>query len=1069
MQSKMTARKSFSLILAIVMTIVMSGTAMAAMVEPLETSGQSAAMGAASPETQNAQTQSSIAAGVVDSSSQPEATSDTDEKTTEIEVWSSAAEPQTVILDEDEAEAVEEMEIQALAAAAAETSSTIPTYAEAYEKMMAMKSELPEGMRWTNFEPYGSKGHLGENYYFRGGVIKGARYGVGCAAFCFYMQDTVYGDLPIRVVDYSPDLKINDFHIGDFVRIGGHFVTITQITSSGVILAEGNYNSSVHWGRAMSTAELLKGTAFFVTRYPASYSEDESGRNEVAARGTEGSLDWTITRGGLLSIAGKGAIGNYDHQNRPSWETATDVSGNVCPIYQVDIGSGVTSIGNHAFCNENGVGLSELVAAYLPDTLTSIGDSVFFGSKIIGINIPASVKTIGNSAFRFCGSLTSVHISDGVQTVGERAFQACSALGYVDIPGSVKSIGSGAFFDCTTELKQVRFMPNKNNIQIGSDLFYNCWNLNYISLPEGITEIPAGLFGSCKTIRYLYIPSSVTSLAEAGKADPFTSCDGVGVIYFGGNQNQWNNLVKKVPMSLPSIKWVLDSAAVYVDQNDPFVPEENDPGDMQSCEAGNHVGPIEDGICTNCGESTSGQPPVKPEHEHDWAGDWSHDETGHWHACVNEGCDITDNTEKEGYGEHTYGEWEVDIEASNGVDGIQHRECTACGHDQVERLPVLEHECAWSEEWSYDEDSHWHTCTNDGCGITDNSEKNSYGKHDYGEWVIETEAAENQEGSRYQKCKCGYHLTEIIPALEHHWSAEWNKDETGHWIECLNDGCTITDHTRKNGYGEHIYGEWVIDKAAAAGQAGSQHRECIVCSYSETETIQALPIPSVGPEVSPSPAPLAKGKTFTISKITYKVTKAGAEVELKTSKSTAAKVAINTVIGTDGVKYKVTSIGSKAMQNNKKLKNLTLGANVKTVGANAFSGCTKLAAVTLGKNTTSIGAGAFKGCTALKKTITLPDSVKTVGANAFSGCNKITAVIIGKTSKSGLKTIGKSVFNGCRKLSKVTIRSSKLSSVGKQAFKGTKSGLKVKVPSKQLTKYKNILKKAGLKASQVTK
>lgn len=192
--------------------------------------------------------------------------------------------------------------------------------------------------------------------------------------------------------------------------------------------------------------------------------------------------------------------------------------------------------------------------------------------------------------------------------------------------------------------------------------------------------------------------------------------------------------------------------------------------------------------------------------------------------------------------------------------------------------------------------------------------------------------------------------------------------------------------------------------------------------------------------------PFAEGTTFTIGENTYKVIKAGEEVELITSKSTAAKVTIDTITGTDKVKYKITSIGPKAMQNNKKLTNLSIGANVKTIGANAF-----------------------KGCASLKKTLTLPDSIKTIGADAFSGCSKITAVNIGRTSKSSLTTIGKGAFQGCKKLGKATIRSTKLSSVGKQAFKGVKSGLKVKVPSKQLKKYRKILKKAGLKVKQITK
>lgn len=177
-----------------------------------------------------------------------------------------------------------------------------------------------------------------------------------------------------------------------------------------------------------------------------------------------------------------------------------------------------------------------------------------------------------------------------------------------------------------------------------------------------------------------------------------------------------------------------------------------------------------------------------------------------------------------------------------------------------------------------------------------------------------------------------------------------------------------------------------------------------------------------GESQTQKPTPLAKGKTFTVNKATYKVTKAGNEVELSAIKSTTAKVTLNTVTGTDGVKYKVTSIGSKAMQNNKKITTLTIGSNVKSIGANAFAGCTKL------------------------KTVT-----------------------IGNTSKSNLTTIEKNSFKGCKKLKKVTIKSTKLRSVGKQAFKGTKSSLKVKVPSKQVKKYKRLFKKAGLKTKQVTK
>ncbi len=56
-------------------------------------------------------------------------------------------------------------------------------------------------------------------------------------------------------------------------------------------------------------------------------------------------------------------------------------------------------------------------------------------------------------------------------------------------------------------------------------------------------------------------------------------------------------------------------------------------------------------------------------------------------------------------------------------------------------------------------------------------------------------------------------------------------DENGHWQEC-----SCGDKTEVEA---HTFGEWIIDKEATAVEAGSKHRECSVCGYSETEVIAA--------------------------------------------------------------------------------------------------------------------------------------------------------------------------------------------------------------------------------------
>ncbi|MEE0916663.1 MAG: leucine-rich repeat domain-containing protein, partial [Alistipes sp.] len=65
---------------------------------------------------------------------------------------------------------------------------------------------------------------------------------------------------------------------------------------------------------------------------------------------------------------------------------------------------------------------------------------------------------IGDSAFWYCSSLTSVTIPNSVTEIGDSAFWYCSSLTSVTIPNSVTTIGNYAFFDCSS-LKSVYCKP----------------------------------------------------------------------------------------------------------------------------------------------------------------------------------------------------------------------------------------------------------------------------------------------------------------------------------------------------------------------------------------------------------------------------------------------------------------------------------------------------------------------------------------------------------------------------------------------------------------------------------
>ncbi|MCI8496020.1 MAG: hypothetical protein HFI74_10135 [Lachnospiraceae bacterium] len=121
-----------------------------------------------------------------------------------------------------------------------------------YQAMIAMKSKYPEGMKWTN-----------ANYYqWNGGIYSG---GYGCAGFAFALSDAAFGDLPARSHKDFSKIKV-----GDIVRMNydSHSVIVLKVQSDGVVVAEGNFNNSVHWGREISNQEIKASGTYVLTRYP---------------------------------------------------------------------------------------------------------------------------------------------------------------------------------------------------------------------------------------------------------------------------------------------------------------------------------------------------------------------------------------------------------------------------------------------------------------------------------------------------------------------------------------------------------------------------------------------------------------------------------------------------------------------------------------------------------------------------------------------------------------------------------------------------------------------------------
>lgn len=141
----------------------------------------------------------------------------------------------------------------------------------------------------------------------------------------------------------------------------------------------------------------------------------------------------------------------------------------------------VTAISNKAFYNHSGFS-----SVTIPESITSIGDSAFYGcSNLKTVNFNATdCSNMGESVFGNCGKLDTVNIGNNVTNIPVYAFKGCTGLTSVTIPDSVKSICGEAFGGCTG-IKSVTIGSGIETI--GSYVFKGCSALTDITY-NGTTE-----------------------------------------------------------------------------------------------------------------------------------------------------------------------------------------------------------------------------------------------------------------------------------------------------------------------------------------------------------------------------------------------------------------------------------------------------------------------------------------------------------------------------------------------------------------------------------------------------
>ena len=194
-----------------------------------------------------------------------------------------------------------------------------------------------------------------------------------------------------------------------------------------------------------------------------------------------------------------------------------------CALTEITIPSTVTSIGNAAFkgnptttivwkpknCSIGSDSEAPFYNSNSQVTSFTFGDSVQVipaylckYMKIETIAIPATVTSIGQSAFMYCTNLKHFEFPQGIKTVATSVLEGCTALEEVVIPSSVTTINQDAFYNCSA-LQAIH---------------------NYAYTPQTITERTVNNVNKQTCI--LYVPMDYIDLYQA-KA---VWCDFINII-----------------------------------------------------------------------------------------------------------------------------------------------------------------------------------------------------------------------------------------------------------------------------------------------------------------------------------------------------------------------------------------------------------------------------------------------------------------------------------------------------------------------------------------------------------
>ena len=225
----------------------------------------------------------------------------------------------------------------------------------------------------------------------------------------------------------------------------------------------------------------------------------------------------------------------------------------------------------------------------IPNSVKYVGDYAFTDCVSLGnVSLGEGMVRIGVRAFSGCTQLLNTIIAEGLQVIDNYAFQGCTRLrirnaaGTENLPATLTRVGTYAFEntsywnkslssvyignwlvgwqDATIDVANIR----EGTVGLADYAFYGAMGLTSVSLPESVKNIGRCAFYNCNSLTTINLPMGLTKIEEF----TFYQCASLTQIYIPNSvtsigYSAFNKCYALTEVNIPTAVEYIDDFAFY--------------------------------------------------------------------------------------------------------------------------------------------------------------------------------------------------------------------------------------------------------------------------------------------------------------------------------------------------------------------------------------------------------------------------------------------------------------------------------------------------------------------------